>query len=114
MNKTKQGEVIELIPAIFEREVLHSKIPVVVDFWASWCGPCTMLAPVLEQIAKERAGQIKVCKVNVKDCTELAAQFGVRNLPTVLFFNHGDVQSQIVGKVSWGEILAGLELEQMK
>lgn len=81
----------------FEEEVINSKEPVLVDFWASWCGPCKMLAPVIGEIAEEYAGKVKVGKINVDEEQELAARFGVMSIPTVLLFKEGKVVSTSVG-----------------
>ena len=81
----------------FEAEVINSDIPVLVDFWAPWCGPCKMLGPVIAQIAEEKEGQVKVGKVNVDDEPELAAQFGVMSIPTVLVFKNGEITNKTVG-----------------
>ena len=88
---------IELSPANFEEEVLKSDVPVLVDFWAPWCGPCRMLAPVLAQIAQEKSGVLKVGKVNVDEAVELAAQYGISSIPALLLFKSGQVAAQTVG-----------------
>lgn len=81
----------------FEAEVMKSDIPVLVDFWAPWCGPCRMLAPTVAQIAEEYEGKVKVGKVNVDDEGDLAAQFGIASIPTVMVFKNGEVTGTSVG-----------------
>ncbi|MCT6871199.1 MAG: thioredoxin, partial [Bartonella sp.] len=81
----------------FESDVLQSSTPVVVDFWAEWCGPCKMIAPSLDEIAAELQGKVKIAKINIDENPELATQFGVRSIPTLLMFNNGEVVSNMVG-----------------
>ena len=88
---------IELTSANFEAEVLRSQVPVLVDFWAPWCGPCRMLAPVLAQLAEEKTGMLKVGKVNVDEAAELAAQYGISSIPALLLFKGGQLAAQTVG-----------------
>ena len=78
----------------------NSELPLVVDFWATWCGPCRMIAPIVEELAKEYDGKINVGKCDVEECDELAAEFGIRNIPTLLFFKNGHVVDKMVGAVS--------------
>ncbi len=81
----------------FKTEVLDSKLPVLVDFWAEWCGPCRMVAPVVEKIAKEYAGKLKVGKVNVDDNSETPQKYGIQGIPTLILFKNGQVANQMVG-----------------
>jgi thioredoxin 1 len=99
---------IEANEATFETEVLKAKEPVVVDFWAQWCGPCKMLAPVLEEIATEQAGQAKVVKVNLDENPGLAERYRVQAIPTLLYFAEGEVREMTVGVTSKKVILGKL------
>ena len=81
----------------FTAEVLESDIPVLVDFWATWCGPCMMLAPTIEELAEELDGKAKICKVNVDEEAELANMFRIQSSPTVMIFKHGEVTDMVVG-----------------
>jgi len=100
---------VEINEANFETEVLKASQPVVVDFWAEWCGPCKMLAPALEEIANEQAGRVKVAKINVDDNPGLAARYGIRSIPTLLYFTHGELRGQTIGAAGKQAILAKLE-----
>ena len=93
------GNMIEITDANFDQEVLKSSTPVLVDFWATWCGPCKALAPTLEVLAQTYSGKIKFCKLDVDDNPEYAAKFGVRSIPTIVFFNQGKSKGQLVGNV---------------
>lgn len=100
---------IEITHANFQNEVVESSLPVVVDFWATWCGPCKMLAPALDEIAAEHTGQFKVAKVNVDENPELAGRFGIRSIPTLLYFSGGEVREQTVGVVGKQTIVSKLQ-----
>ncbi len=88
---------INLTNSTFDGEVIKSDIPVLVDFWASWCGPCRMVAPVIEEIANEYSGKVKVCKVNVDEASELASRNAIVSIPTVILFVNGKPVSKLVG-----------------
>jgi thioredoxin 1 len=103
------NEPININEASFERAVLQSPIPVLVDFWASWCGPCKMIAPMLDEIAKESGGRYRVAKVNIDDDAALTERFNVRAVPTLLLFSGGEVRNQFVGAASKTVIVASLE-----
>lgn len=89
----------EISDANFEQEVLKSTTPVLVDFWAEWCGPCKALAPTVEKLAQDYNGKIKFCKVDVDENPTTAARFGIRSIPTLLFFENGQPKGQLVGNV---------------
>src|SRR5437667_5776426 len=100
---------IEINETNFESEVLQSTQPVLVDFWAEWCGPCKMLAPVLDEIANEQVGRIKIAKVNVDENAALAGRFGIQSIPTLLYFADGQLRNQTVGALSKKRIVSDLE-----
>jgi thioredoxin 1 len=97
---------LKLTEANFQSEVIDSNVPVLVDFWAEWCGPCKMIGPVLDQLSGELGDQAKVGKVNVDEARELAVKFNVRSIPLLLFFKNGEVKDQVVG--------AGVTKDQLK
>jgi len=95
---------ITITAANFEAEVLKSEIPVLLDFWATWCGPCRMIAPTLEEIAREQDGKIKVGKINVDEEMALAAKFGITSIPTLIVFKNGNITNQALGAMPKNQI----------
>lgn len=103
------NEPININEASFEKAVINSPMPVLVDFWAPWCGPCKMIAPLLDEIAKESDGRFRVTKVNIDDDPALMQRFGIRGVPTLLFFSKGELRDRIVGFAPKKIILDKLE-----
>ena len=103
------GSIVYIKEDNWNSEVLDSKIPVLVDFWAEWCGPCKVIGPILDELAGEFTGRMKIAKVNVDDNQDLAGKFGIRSIPTLLIINNGVVQKQMVGAMSKAELKKKLE-----
>ena len=93
----------------FDDEVLQSQTPVLVDYWAEWCGPCKMIAPILDEVAKEYAGKLKVAKLNIDDNQETPAKYGIRGIPTLMLFKGGNVEATKVGALSKSQLTAFID-----
>jgi thioredoxin 1 len=103
------GTVSEVTDNNFQAEVLESDVPVLVDFWAPWCGPCRMVAPVVEEIAKERGEELKVVKLNIDENQQTAIQFNVMSIPTLILFRHGEAAKTVIGAYPKKRLEAELE-----
>ena len=104
------GNVVNVTDVSFETDVLQSGMPVLVDFWASWCGPCKMVGPIVEELADDFAGKVKVCKLNVDENTKTAQAYGVMSIPTLILFKNGKEVDRVVGfrpKADLAELLEG-------
>ena len=104
----ENSATIEITEANFEQEVTKSDKPVIVDFWAEWCGPCKMISPLLDEIAKEKADAVKVAKVNVDHNQGLSNKFNIRAIPSLLFFKNGQLRDQVTGMTSKKDLLGRL------
>ena len=93
----------------FDSEVLQSQTPVLVDYWAEWCGPCKMIAPILDDVAKDYAGKLKVAKLNIDDNQETPAKYGIRGIPTLMIFKNGNVEATKVGALSKSQLTAFID-----
>jgi len=103
------GKVSEVTDASFRQEVLEADIPVLIDFWAPWCGPCKVIAPVVEELAGEYAGRVKVVKMNVDDNPQTPSQYGVRGIPNLVLFRGGERVDQIVGAVPKAQLAKAID-----
>ncbi|HRQ58068.1 MAG TPA: thioredoxin TrxA [Azoarcus taiwanensis] len=95
--------------ANFDSEVIQEQLPVLVDYWAEWCGPCKMIAPILDDVAKEYAGKLKVAKLNIDENQETPAKFGIRGIPTLMLFKGGNVEATKVGALSKSQLTAFID-----
>ncbi|HUU19524.1 MAG TPA: thioredoxin [Sedimentisphaerales bacterium] len=103
------GNVIELTDATFDQTIHDSDVPVLVDFWADWCGPCKMIAPLIKEIADEYADKAKICKLNTDDARDSAMEFGISAIPTIILFKDGQVQKKWVGLTSKKDLAAAID-----
>ncbi|KES11405.1 Thioredoxin domain-containing protein [Snodgrassella alvi SCGC AB-598-O02] len=108
LKETKMSNdlILNVTDADFEKEVLQSQLPVLLDFWAPWCAPCKMIAPILESIAPEYQGKLKIVKINVEENSQTPAKFGIRQIPTLLIIKNGEAAATKVGTLSKGQLEA--------
>jgi thioredoxin 1 len=103
------SDVMTVADADFENEVIKSELPVLIDMWAVWCGPCKMIEPSVNEIAKDYAGKLKVVKMNVDESPKIPSKFGVRSIPTLLLFKNGELKDQLIGAVPKKQIVDKVE-----
>ena len=101
--------IISVTDASFEEEVLKSEQPTLVDYWAEWCGPCKMVAPILEEIAEEYQGKLKICKLNIDENPSTPPRYGIRGIPTLMLFKNGNVEATKVGALSKSQLAAFID-----
>jgi thioredoxin 1 len=102
-------QIVHITDDTFEAEVLKAEQPVLVDYWAEWCGPCRMIAPILDDIAADYAGRVKICKLNVDENQATPPKYGIRGIPTLMLFRNGNVEATKVGAVSKSQLVAFLD-----
>ncbi len=102
-------QIVHVTDATFEAEVLQSELPVLVDYWAEWCGPCRMIAPILDEIASEYAGRLKIAKLNIDENPGTPPKFGIRGIPTLMVFRNGNVEGTKVGALSKSQLTAFID-----
>jgi thioredoxin 1 len=105
----ENSDIITLNESNFDRELRQGDKPIIVDFWAEWCGPCKMIAPLLDEIAREKNGMVKIAKVNVDENQSLSFKYNIRAIPALLFFKNGQLRDQIVGVTSKKDLLNRIE-----
>jgi thioredoxin 1 len=109
LNRVSHPQIVHTTDATFAQDVLKSDKPVLLDFWAEWCGPCKMIAPILDEIAAEYGERIKIAKLNIDENPQTPPKFGIRGIPTLILFKNGTVEAQKVGAVSRSQLSAFLE-----
>jgi thioredoxin 1 len=103
------GDIVYVTDDSFEQDVLQSEIPVLVDYWAEWCGPCKMIAPILEEVVNEYAGKLKITKLNIDENSATPPKYGIRGIPTLMIFKDGDVEATKVGALSKSQLTAFID-----
>jgi len=109
MPNSTAAPIVNLNDSNFDREITQGDQPVLVDFWAPWCGPCKMISPMLDEIATEKAGSVRVAKVNVDENQNLSVKYNVRAIPALLFFKNGQLRDQVIGMTSKKDLLGRLD-----